>query len=254
MIKIITIFNKIGGILIILIFRCNTCGKVYSSSRSLIVHEKIHTGQKDFVCSYPGCSKAFYIKSMLVRHSHVHSEDRPEHCPYKNCTSSVKSFKTKADIKQHLKNWHSNTKVEEREIKLVKKINSLQEELSGYRDVHLKNKQLMEENKYLKQFINICCNSQYESQSHPFILSTPLSLQTPITEDQKKQIQYIISNNRITPKHPKIKLFKQLKAKKDIHKPKKPMTAYLRFIKDVYRKLDVLLFIFIYIIAKNIIC
>lgn len=75
---------------------------------------------------------------MLVRHSHVHTNERPEHCPYKNCTSTVKSFKTKGDVRQHIKNWHTIEKVEERGIKLIKKVNYLQEQLCAYREVHAK--------------------------------------------------------------------------------------------------------------------
>ena len=70
---------------------------------------------------------------MLVRHAHVHSQVREEECTYwlcivvhpsrfKNCTSHIKKFKTKAAVRQHIKNWHSIEKYEQREIKLLKKL------------------------------------------------------------------------------------------------------------------------------------
>lgn len=41
---------------------------------------------------------------------------------YKNCTSPIKLFKTKADVRQHVKNWHTLEKSEQRELKLLKKV------------------------------------------------------------------------------------------------------------------------------------
>lgn len=57
---------------------------------------------------------------------------RTEKCPYipiigiihrfKHCTSPIKLFKTKADVRQHIKNWHTLEKSELREMKLLKKV------------------------------------------------------------------------------------------------------------------------------------
>ena len=41
---------------------------------------------------------------------------------FKNCTSPIKLFKTKADVRQHVKNWHTLEKSEQREQKLLKKV------------------------------------------------------------------------------------------------------------------------------------
>lgn len=116
-------------------YRCSHCGKKLSSARSLNIHEKIHTGQKNYICQVEGCGKSFYIKSMLIRHQFVHSNNREERCPYKKCTSRVKLFKTKADVKQHIKNWHSIEKIEGREIRLLKRISILQKQLESLHDL-----------------------------------------------------------------------------------------------------------------------
>ena len=72
---------------------------------------------------------------------------------HENCTSPVRLFKTKADVRQHLKNWHTLEKCEQREMKLLKKVEKYRhyaEQLKALKD---QNKSLMEENKRLKAII-----------------------------------------------------------------------------------------------------
>ena len=114
--------NSVNQNTIITDYRCNQCGKYFSAARSLALHEKIHLGNKPFKCPVEGCGKEFYVHAMLVRHAHVHSQVREEECTFKNCTSHIKKFKTKAAVRQHIKNWHSIEKYEQREIKLLKKL------------------------------------------------------------------------------------------------------------------------------------
>lgn len=108
----------------------------------------------------------------------------------------------------------------------------------------------MEENNHLKQFLVMFRDISQQQPQQPqqpqqqqipelqqqsFVLPT---LQT-ITEEQKKQIQCILNNNPITTKQLKKQTKKQMKMKKDPLKPKRPITAYFKFIKDVYKKMDV---------------
>lgn len=49
---------------------CKYCGKNEPSKGSLLLHERVHTGERPFACSQ--CGAAFAHKSNLTRHLRIH--------------------------------------------------------------------------------------------------------------------------------------------------------------------------------------
>ena len=72
---------------------------------------------------------------------------------FKDCTSPIKLFKTKADVRQHVKNWHTLEKCEQRELKLLKKLEKYRRFADQYKKLKDQNKTLLEENRRLKSFV-----------------------------------------------------------------------------------------------------
>jgi hypothetical protein len=47
---------------------CPTCRKPFSRPSSLRIHGHSHSGEKPYVCKYPGCGKSFSVRSNMKRH------------------------------------------------------------------------------------------------------------------------------------------------------------------------------------------
>lgn len=55
----------------------NKCLKVFSSLSKFYSHLRIHTKEKPYVCSYPGCRKSFNQRGNLNQHVSLVHQDKP---------------------------------------------------------------------------------------------------------------------------------------------------------------------------------
>ena len=54
---------------------CIICQKILSSKQNLKQHMNIHTGNKPYSCTYPGCTSSYKHASQLSSHKFIHSKN-----------------------------------------------------------------------------------------------------------------------------------------------------------------------------------
>ncbi|KAI5107613.1 zinc finger protein 239 isoform X2 [Silurus meridionalis] len=77
-------------------YYCALCGKRFSQASSLKKHYSMHRGEKPFSCLH--CGKLFSDQSNLKKHVNVHTGEKP-YC----CVQCGKTFNQSSNLKTHMK-------------------------------------------------------------------------------------------------------------------------------------------------------
>ncbi|XP_073417962.1 oocyte zinc finger protein XlCOF7.1-like [Dendrobates tinctorius] len=75
-------------------FMCNICGKRFVTKSTLIIHQKIHTREKPYCCTE--CQRRFPCNSQLIIHQRTHTGEKPYSCP-----ECGKGFISNSDLLRH---------------------------------------------------------------------------------------------------------------------------------------------------------
>ena len=86
-------------------YRCADCTKAFPTKQHLDIHRRTHTGEKPYVCTWPGCPQAFALQSNLTRHLLVHTGDKPYKCTA-DIAKCTKAYASKRALLDHVAAWH----------------------------------------------------------------------------------------------------------------------------------------------------
>ncbi|KAK4878378.1 hypothetical protein RN001_010884 [Aquatica leii] len=85
---------------------CPRKTKPFNARYKLLIHMRVHSGEKPNKCPFKGCSKAFSRLENLKIHQRSHTGERPYLCQFASCT---KSFSNSSDRAKHQRT-HFDTK------------------------------------------------------------------------------------------------------------------------------------------------
>lgn len=60
--------------------KCHYCSKEFYTNQQLVIHERMHTGERPFECDL--CTKTFLSSIALKKHRRIHTGEKPFECKF----------------------------------------------------------------------------------------------------------------------------------------------------------------------------